>query len=184
MIFRRLGNYKLFLISNSLLAFILGIFTPFYILFLQDFGGNAEQFGLAVGLMMLAGALTSYFVGKYSDVFGRKRFIVAGGLLETAVIFTYTLITTLPQLYILQAINGVTISMQTTMETTFLGDITKKEKRGLDIGRYQAILGVIGALAMMGSGFLVGTLGIKILFYAVAAVVLISTVPLFYIKED
>ncbi|MBI2076211.1 MAG: MFS transporter [Candidatus Aenigmarchaeota archaeon] len=179
----RLGNYRLFLFSNSILAFASGLFVPFWIIFLQDFGGSIEQFGFAIGLMMLAQSITSYYVGRYSDKVGRKVFLIVGGFILTGVVFAYTLITSLVQLYILQIINGVTSSMQATMEATFLGDITKKAKRGADIGRYHAIVGIMAALSMMGGGFVVGQMGFKIIFYVTASIIFISTLMLFYIRE-
>lgn len=181
--FKRLGNYKIFLFSNSILAFALGLFTPFWIIFLQDFGGSVEQFGFAIGLMVFAQSITSYFAGKYSDKLGRKIFLIIGGFILSAVVFGYTLITALIHLYILQIINGITNSMQMTMETTFLGDITKKISRGVNIGKYHAIVGVMAAIAMMGGGFIVGQWGFKIIFYITSLVIFVSTLILFYIKE-
>jgi len=183
MVFRKLGDYKVFLFSNSILAFALGLFMPFWIIFLQDFGGSIEQFGFAIGLMVFAQSITSYFAGKYSDKLGRKLFLIIGGFILTGVVFSYTLITSLIQLYILQIVNGITNSMQMTMETTFLGDITKKVSRGLDIGKYHAIVGVMAAISMMGGGFIAGQMGFKIIFYITAGIIFVSTILLFYIQE-
>src|SRR3989338_5295527 len=112
MMLQKLGNYRLFLLSNSSLAFALGLFMPFWIVFLQDFGGSIEQFGFSIGLMMLAQSITSYFVGRYSDKFGRKVFLIIGGFILSGIVFAYTLITSLVHLYVLQIINGITSSMQ------------------------------------------------------------------------
>ena len=183
MMLQKLGNYRLFLLSNSSLAFALGLFMPFWIVFLQDFGGSIEQFGFSIGLMMLAQSITSYFVGRYSDKFGRKVFLIIGGFILSGIVFAYTLITSLVHLYVLQIINGITSSMQATMETAFLGDITKKARRGADIGRYHAIVGIMSAIAMMGGGIVAGQLGFKIIFYATAAIIFVSTLLLFYVKE-
>lgn len=178
----KLGNYKLFLFSNSILALAMGIFAPFWIIFIQNFG-SIEQFGFAVGLTVLAQSITSYFFGKHSDRLGRKIFLIAGGLVISVVIIAYTLIDSLTQLYILQIIYGIAASSYSTMETVFLGDVTKKSRRGADIGKYQAIIGIIAALAIMSGGFLVGRAGFKIIFYVTAALIFISTLLLLYIKE-
>lgn len=183
MLLKKLGNYRIFLFSNSALAFAIGLFVPFWIIFIRDFGGNVEQFGFAIGLMSLAYSITSYFAGKYSDKLGRKIFLIIGGFGLSGVILGYTLITSLFQLYILQIINGVVNSMHRTMETTFLGDMTKKPSRGLNIGKYDAIVGVMAAVAIMSGGFIAGKLGFKIIFYITSGVIFISTLMLFYIKE-
>jgi len=179
----RLGNYRIFLLSNSALALALGLFTPFYIVFIQEFGGGIEQFGFAIGLMVLAQSVTSYFTGKYSDRFGRKIFLITGGFAMSGVVLGYAFISTLIELYILQILNGVTNAMQMTMETSFLGDITEKLSRGTDIGKYHAAVGIMTALAMMAGGFVIGELGFKVIFYFTAAIIFLSTLILFRIKE-
>lgn len=176
-------NYRILLLSNSVMAFAIGLFMPFWIVFLQDFGGSIESFGFAIGLMALSQSITSYFCGRYSDRVGRKIFLIIAGFAITAVIIAYTLITSMIQLYILQVVNGITQAIQMTMETTMLGDVTKKVSRGADIGKYHAVIGILAAIAMMGGGFLVGQLGIKIIFYITAVLFFISTIVLFYIKE-
>jgi MFS family permease len=181
--FHKPNNYKVFLASNSVLAFAIGLFTPFYIVFLQDFGGSIEQFGFAIGLMALASAITSYYTGKYSDRLGRKIFLLAGGFVLAVVIFAYTLISSLIELYILQVVNGVANAVYMTMETSFLGDVTKKVSRGTNVGSYHAVVGIAAAIAMMGGGFVVGQLGFQIIFYITALIILLSTFLLFYLKE-
>ena len=88
------------------------------------------------------------------------------------------------QLYILQVALGITSAMTITMESAFLADITKKVSRGADIGKYHAFVGVISALSIMGGGYVVGQLGYKAIFYFTAAVTAVSTLLLFYIKEN
>ena len=116
MVSNKSGNYHLYQFSNSALAFALMLF---WMVFLWDFGGSIEQFGFALGLMMLAQSITSYFVGNYSDKFGRKISLIIRGFILTGLIFAYTLISSLIELYILQIINGITSSVQATMEPAF-----------------------------------------------------------------
>lgn len=179
----KLENYNVFLLSNSLLYFSWGLFQPFWIVFVQKIGGSIEQLGFSIGLMVLAQSITSYFVGKHSDLSGRKIFLIISGFFMSGVIFAYTLITSLFQLYVLQVLYGIVGAMQSTMEQSFLGDITKKASRGTDIGKYHALVGVMAGIAMMGGGILVGSFGFKVMFYIVAMLVFVYALALFYIKE-
>ena len=96
MVLNKLGNYKLLILSSSVAAFAGGLFAPFWILFIKDFGGGLELFGMAIGLMVIAESATAYFAGKYSDRLGRKIFMILSGFLGAAVIFAYTIITVWP----------------------------------------------------------------------------------------
>ena len=71
------------------------------------------------------------------------------------------------QLYLLQIVLGISSAAQTTVESTMLGDLTEKVSRGADIGKYHAVIGVAAAIAMTGGGYVVGQLGINIIFYIV-----------------
>ena len=179
----RKWNYKVFLVSNSLGYFAGGLIGPFYVLFLQEIGGTIENFGIAVGILLLAESLTSYFVGKYSDKLGRKPFLIASGFFSSLILFLYTLVSSLYQLFILQIANGINEAVWKTTETTFLGDITKKVSRGAQIGKYRAIIGVFTGLAIIIGGKIVGKFGFSLMFYATVLIIALSTSILFLIKE-
>src|SRR3989338_1836928 len=91
----RKRNLRIFTLSNSLMAFAFGLFGPFYYIFINDFG-------IAMGLVVLSGALVSLFTGKYSDKFGRKPFLILGGYASAILVFLYTIIGSIWQLYLLQ----------------------------------------------------------------------------------
>jgi len=176
-------NLRIFTFSNSLIALAFGLFGPFYLIFINKIGGNIENFGIAVGLVVLSGALTSLIVGKYSDKFGRKPFLIFGGYASAIVVFLYTIIGSLWQLYLLQIFSGLIAALFETSEAAFLGDMTEKEKRGADIGKYDALVGISEAIAIFAGGFLVGQFGFEIVFYIVAIIFIISTTIMFKLKE-
>ena len=70
-----------------------------------------------------------------------------------------------------------------TSESAFLGDITEKEKRGSEIGKYDAIVGLSEAATIFIGGFLVGQFGFKIVFYIVCLIFIISTTVMLKLKE-
>ena len=126
----RRRNFRVFTLSNSLMALAFGLFGPFYLIFINEIGGSIENFGIAVGLVVLSGALVSLIAGKYSDKFGRKPFLIIGGYASAIIVFLYTIIGSLWQLYLLQIFSGLIISIFETSESAYLADITEKRKRG------------------------------------------------------
>lgn len=164
------------------MSFASGLLGPFYIVFVQQFTGM-ETFGLAMGIMVIFYSLAGYFAGKYSDIFGRKYFLITSGILASLIIFAYTLISSVLQLIVLQILNGIVSSVYQTIETTFLGDITKKQSRGRDIGKYHALLGFASGVAMIIAGFIIARIGFEIIFYATAFLTFVSSLILFKIEE-
>lgn len=176
-------NLRIFTFSNSLIALAFGLFGPFYLIFINDIGNTIENFGIAVGLVVLSGALTSWIVGRYSDKFGRKPFLILGGYSSALIVFLYTVVGSLGQLYLLQIFSGIVAALFETSESAFLGDITEKGKRGSEIGKYDALVGVSEAAAIFTGGFLVGQFGFEIVFYIVSLIFVISTTIMFRLKE-
>ncbi|MBR9705497.1 MFS transporter [Candidatus Pacearchaeota archaeon] len=176
-------NLKIFTLSNSLMALAFGLFGPFYLIFINDIGGSIENFGIAVGLVVLSGAFISLIAGKYSDSIGRKPLLIIGGYASAIIVFLYTIIGSVWQLYLLQIFSGLIISVFETSESAYLADITEKEKRGADIGKYDACVGFAEAFAIFAGGFLAGGFGFEIVFYIVSIIFLVSTTIMFKLKR-
>ena len=99
------------------------------------------------------------------------------------IVFLYTLIGSLWQLYLLQIFSGLVISIFETSESSYLADITDKKKRGEEIGKYDAYVGIAEALAIFAGGFLAGRYGFEIIYYIVSIIFVISTTIMFKLRE-
>ncbi len=103
---------------------------------------------------------------------------------DAIILFLYTVINKTYQLYILQAMLGITNGVVSTISTSLLGDLTIKAKRGRSVGKFNAIVGLSSATGLFWGGYMVKLYGLKSLFYLASFVVAISTILLFFIKED
>ena len=179
----RKKNFNIFTFSNSLMALAVGLFGPFYYIFIHDIGGSIENFGIAAGLLILSGALFSLFAGKFSDKIGRKPFLVIGGFASVIIVFLYTVIGSIWQLYLLQIFSGIITAGFDTAEGAYLGDLTDHSRRGEQVGKYDFIIGASEALAIVAGGFLAGRFGFEVVFYIVAIISLISALVMLNLNE-
>jgi len=180
----RLTNLTVFIIASSLMNFGWGLIGPFYYLYVNQLGGGSlEQFGIAFGIMYFTSALASIIAGKYSDKLGRKPFLIGTSLMYAIVIYAYTVINSDIQLYVAQALIGVIGSIEQTMNASFLGDVTKKSKRGFQIGVFHSLVEMFSGIAIVIGGFLIGAAGFKIIFYIVSILIAIGSVILLGLKE-
>ncbi|MDI6807024.1 MAG: MFS transporter [Candidatus Aenigmarchaeota archaeon] len=179
----KLTNLAIFTLASSIGSFASGLLGPFYVVYVQQIGGSIQNLGIAFGLLIIAQSFASYFVGKYSDVFGRKPFLIVSGYVASAIILTYTLIRTVLELYVLQIFFGITNAIYMTVSIAFLGDATEMGKRGLQIGKYRTVVGVFAGFSMIIGGMVIGKFGFQIIFYVVSLFFFIATSLLFLIKE-
>ncbi len=161
-----------------------GLIGPFYVVYVEKLSGGMEKLGFAFSIMILFQSITSYFAGRFSDKLGRKPFLVVTAYTDAAILLFYTIITETYQLYLLQGILGITNGISDTIRTSLLGDLTVKERRGTAVGKFNAAISLGSAAGLLLGGFVAKFYGIKSLFYIASVVVALSTVLLFFIKED
>jgi len=142
-----------------------------------------EKLGIAFSIMILLQSFTSDLAGHFSDRLGRRPFLFVTAYADTIILFLYTVIHETYQLYLLQGMLGITNGIADTIGTSLLGDLTRKEKRGRAIGKFNAIVGLSSAAGLSLGGYMAKFYGLKSLFYLASVVVALSTILLFFIKE-
>jgi hypothetical protein len=75
---------------NSLVGIVTGLLGPFYILYIKDFSGSIDRLGTAYAIMIFTQAVSAYGIGKSSDKYGRKPFMIASAY--ASIIFLSTVI--------------------------------------------------------------------------------------------
>lgn len=177
-------NLFIFTSVSSIWAVVIGFIGPFYVLYVSELSGGVEKLGLAFSIMILVQAATTYLAGRFSDKLGRKPFLFLTAYADAVILFLYTVISGTFQLYVLQAMLGITNGIVGTISTSLLGDLTVKVKRGRSVGKFNAIVGLSSGIGLFFGGYMVKFYGLKALFYLASVVVALSTVLLFFINED
>lgn len=180
----KINSLKIFVVVGSIWALVMGFIGPFFIVHVEKLSGGMEKLGIAFSIMILVQSSTTYFAGRFSDKLGRKPFMILTGFINSIVIFLYSVVQGSLQLYFLQALLGITNGISSTVNSSFLGDLTVREKRGRIIGSVNAIIGLASAIGVTLSGFFVKHYGLKQLFYLASLSVGLSTFLLFFVKED
>ncbi len=181
---KNISGLSVFTLTASIWTFALSLIGPFYVVFAQQIGGTIQNLGIAFGFLVFAQAITSYFIGKHSDKIGRRPFLIFTGYVNSLIFFLYTFVTTTFQLYIIQIFLGIAMAMELTISKAFLGDLTKKYKRGRQIGKYDLVVGIFGGIAIIIGGFLIGKFGFQIIFYLGSIFFFLATTLLFLIKKE
>lgn len=172
-----------FTIVNSIWGIVFGLIGPFYVVYIEQLSGGMEKLGMAFAIMIAVQALTTYYAGRFSDKLGRKPLLFATAYVDATILFLYTIINSTFQLYVLQAALGLTNAVAGTMKQALLGDLTRKARRGLEIGKFNAVVSLFSAVGLAIGGYAVKIFGIKFIFYFASVAVVLSTFVLFFMKE-
>lgn len=177
------NSLLVFTMVNSVWGVVYGMIGPFYALYVAKVSGGLEKLGFAFSIMILVQAAASYYVGRYSDRLGRKPFLFAAAYVDAAILLCYTFVDQTYQIYILQALLGVTNAVSLTARGSLLADLTATETRGSEIGRFNALVSVFTAAGFTLGGYLAKYYGLKSIFYLGAAVVACSSILLLFVRE-
>lgn len=177
-------NLRILTAVNSVWSTVMGLIGPFYVLYIKDIAGGLDQLGIAYAILIFTQAVASYYLGRFSDRHGRKALIIASAYCDALILFLFTLIGSPLQLFILQAALGITNAVAGIGKQALLGDLTEKTTRGLEIGKFNAIVGIFSAAGILAGGILAKSYGIKPIFYIASVSVAISATLLFSLREE
>lgn len=170
--------------SQSIAILGASLVFPFYLLFIKNIGINFSEFGIAYGIFTISSALLHKWVGKISDKFGRKIFLIINSWGMAIVFIIFPIVVNIYQIYVLQAILGIFNAMQKTSEKAIISDFTEGEKRGEMIGIYHGWLSIFGGIAVIVGGYLVDLFTLEIIFYIGSIFFFISGIITLKIKEN
>ena len=176
-------NLKWVIISQSWVLFGSGLVFPFYIIFIREVGGSFSQFGLAYGMFMLSSACVHYGVGRGSDQFGRKIFLLISAWGTAALFLLFPMVISMWQVYVLQILLGALGAMQKTSEKALIADFTEGNERGKRIGSYHFWVSIFSGFAVIAGGFLIDIFTVDIIFYIGSLVLFISGLLVMRIEE-
>ena len=180
---KKINGLLLFTMVNSVWGVVYGMIGPFYAIYVAKVSGGLEKLGFAFSIMILVQAAASYFVGHYSDKLGRKPFLLIAAYMDALILWSYTVVDQTYQIYILQALLGITNAVSLTIRGSLLADLTNMENRGSEIGRFNALVSIFTAGGFTLGGYMAEYYGLKSIFYLSAFVIACSTIPLFFMHE-
>jgi MFS family permease len=156
---------RVFFAVQSCIAIASGIVLPFYILVLHEAGNTALSFAGLYALFTLTGAITYLLTDTLLKFFSYRALLVMSNLLSGLALLAITYISHVGHLAAIQIVLGAGFALQKNLEKIILAEHTSPQSRISDIGKYHTLTSLVLALSVIGTGWLIDTFSIKILFY-------------------
>jgi len=169
------GNLKIVILAQTLIALSIGIFGPIYYLYIEKVLGSLEDLGLLIGIYWVIVGLMEIPSGFLADKFGRKRIYFVGSVISSISFLFYPFVSDFNSIILLQIIEAIGYSLQTPSFYAILAEITKKEKRGTEMGIVNSSYNIFYGFASIFSSFLINIFGISSLFIIASMLNLMST---------
>lgn len=175
--FAFLFKYKNFLelcfaVLVSMIGF--GLIIPLLPIYGREMGASGVYLGLLTSLFGITRTITSFPGGVLADRVGRKKLIVSGLLVYTAVMFLFGLSTELWHLLVLRACQGAASGIVWPVAATMVADIVPSKDRGKAMGVFSMMWDSGIAIGPVLGGLLSAAFTIAVPFFVCSVLSLVS----------
>ncbi|MCK5183567.1 MAG: MFS transporter [Candidatus Heimdallarchaeota archaeon] len=133
---RRLNLFRLISIGNATgQSFLFNFFSAFAVLV----GVTTSALGFITSIRNLMGSLFQGAIGRLSDKYGRKYFLLLGFFLSFSIMIVLIFLNNPMMLIIISIVQATALSIIIPVWNATLGDVTKTEKRASFMGRLSAM---------------------------------------------
>jgi len=150
--------------------------VPLLPIYADQMGATALEIGLINAGFSLALLAALPFMGRLSDRFGRKVFLITGLAILTVASLGFIWAQTPLQLILVRIFQGIGASMHLPIAQAYLGDITPKGEEGKWMGHFSAILFSGMSIGPLFGGVLTDLFSVNTTFLVMAALCLVGLI--------
>ncbi len=180
------NNYTLMVLFITVFATILGvgIVVPMMPIYAKSMGASGTWLGIMFSAFSFARLIFMPIVGRSSDKFGRKAFILWGLIIYLLVSVGYIAASNILQLTAVRFLNGIGSAMVIPIAMAYAGDLAPAGKEGT----YMGVLNT-GLFLGLGTGPLIGGVltdlwGMEAAFYGLLALVALAMIPTIFMLPN
>lgn len=143
-----------------------GIIAPLLPVYATEMGATGIWLGLIFAGFSVSRAISMPLIGRWSDVFGRKRFIASGLLVYTLAALGFVHSSSPLSLALIRFCQGFAAAMVIPISMAFIGDITPVGKEGSYMGTFNTALFLGFGIGPLIGGFIKDAAGMDTAFYS------------------
>lgn len=176
-------NLRILIFVNTILTFTVGMFAPFYAVFVQKIGGGVALAGVSWALFSIISGVLILVFSKWELRIKRRHVLLAMGYIIRSIVFlSYAFMNNIPQLLVTQVLWGIASALGTPAFDALYSSSVSKEAAIVEWGDWEGISAIaIGAAALIG-GLLIQIIGFKILFIFMSVVMALLGNYVLYIR--
>jgi DHA1 family multidrug resistance protein-like MFS transporter len=151
-----------------------GIVVPLLPVYANHLGASGIYIGLIFGSFSLSRSILLPFFGRWSDLKGRKPFIVIGLLTYAIVSVAFVLSTQVIHLIAIRFVQGIASAMIMPVVQAYIGDITSPGEEGFTMGLFNMSMFMGLSLGPVAGGLLSDHFSINTTFMAMGFLALVG----------
>lgn len=142
----------------------------------ESFGASSAEAGLSAGLYVIGGLVSRLFLGRYIELFGRKRTLVLSIAAALAISISYFFVSSMIVLHAVRFVHGLAYGMMCSSYNDIAAKLVPASKRAEGLGYFYLSITLANAIGPYLGLTLSGTSGYHAVFMAGTAVYVLSLI--------
>jgi MFS family permease len=163
-------SLRILIAASTLMNFIIGMFSPFYAIFVVKIGGDIGFAGLSWAVFeVVCGVLMLLFTRWGLRVKEQELLIALGYVLRGGVFLSYAFMTSMTQLLLTQVLWGIAAAIGIPAFDAVYAAHTSKESSIAEWGGLEGVVSIAVGLAALLGGYVIDAFGFTSIFFTMAA---------------
>lgn len=164
-------SLRILITTNAILVFIMGLFAPFYAVFIGQIGGSIAFAGLSWSIFSIVAGVLIFLFSKWELKIKEPELLIAlGYIIRGGVFLSYAFMTNMTQLLVTQVLWGVGMALGTPAFDSVYANHTSKENSIVEWGQWEGIAAIVTGVAALVGGILIQSFGYQIIFITMAII--------------
>jgi predicted MFS family arabinose efflux permease len=164
-------SLRILINTNTTLVFVLGLFYPFYAVFVKTIDNSVLVAGLGWAVFgIVTGVLTLLFSRWGLKVKDQELLIALGYLIRTAVFLSYAFMGSLPQLICTQILWGIAAAIGSPAFDSVFSKHTTSKRAIAQWASWEGLSSIASGVAAIVGGIMIELCGFRIVFLSMAAI--------------
>ncbi len=156
--------------ASTLMNFIIGMFAPFYAIYVVKIGGDIAFAGFSWAVFqVVCGVLMLLFVRWGLRVREQELLIALGYVLRAGVFLSYAFMTSMTQLLLTQVLWGIAAAIGVPAFDAVFAAHTSKDSSIAEWGGLEGVTSIAVGIAALLGGYIIKELGFTSIFFGMAA---------------
>ena len=178
-------SLRILITLNTTMTFVIGLFAPFYAIYVAKIGGDIAFAGISWAVFQLVcGVLTLFFTGWSLRVREQELLLALGYIIRGIVFLSYAFMTSLTQLLLTQVLWGIAAAIGVPAFDAVYSAHTTKEESIVQWGGLEGVTSIAVGLSALAGGFAIKEFGFPPLFFGMAGVSFLLSIYIWRLPRE
>ncbi len=179
------SSLRILVTASVLMNFVIGVFSPFYAIFVQKISGDIAMAGVSWAVFeIVCGVLTLLFTRWSLRVHEQELLLALGYVLRAGVFLSYAFMSTMLQLILTQVLWGIAAAIGVPAFDALFSAHTSKDSSIAEWGGLEGVTGIAVGIAALVGGYVIKAFGFQSIFFGMSAISVMLAVYIWRLPRE